>query len=161
MHHISVSSLIRRAIVWVPFIWVVMYGSILPLRLGKLKLWEHDRIHCWSREVILGAVSCTHVWCAWEQYRMLEDSVLRGDAVTRAMMWVETHHMHGCGVYVYGVYSFKFLFCMFIPWVGWNEFSAGTLTTFSPRTLVTLWENVVCHRIYRLVLTIVSKFVRS
>jgi len=153
-------SLIRRAIVWVPFIWVVMYGSILPLRL-KWELWEHDRIHCRSSEVLLGAVSCTHVWCAWEQYRMFGDSVLRGDAVTRAMMRVVTHHMHESGVYACGVCRFKFLFCMFILWLGWNEFSVGTLTTFPPRTLVTLWENVVCHRIYRLVLTFVSKFVRS
>ena len=52
------------------------------------------------------------------QYRMLGDSVLRGDAVTRAMMWVVTRHMHGRGVYVCGVYSFKFLFCMFILWLG-------------------------------------------
>jgi len=102
MHHISISSLIRRGIVWVPFIWVVMYGSIFPLRLGKWELWEHDWIHCRSREVILGAVSRTHVWCARKQYRMLGDSILRGDVVTRAMMWVVTCHMHGCGVYVCG-----------------------------------------------------------
>jgi len=39
--------------------------------------------------------------CAWEQYRLLGDSVLRGDAVTRAMMWVVTRHMHGwVSVYV-------------------------------------------------------------
>ena len=161
MHHISISSLIRRAIVWVPFIWVVMYGSILPLRLGKWVLWEHDRIHYRSREVLLGAVSYTHVWCAWEQYRMLGDSVLRGNAVTRAMMWVVTRHMHGRGVYACGVCRFKFLFCMFILSLGWNEFSAGTLTTLPPRMLVTLWENVVCHRIYRSVLTFVPMFVRS
>jgi len=161
MHHVSISSLIRRAIVWVPFIWVVMYGSIWPLRLGKWELWEHDRIHCRSRGVLLGVVSCTHGWCAWEQYRMLGDSILRGDAVIRAMMWVVARHMHGRGVCVCGVYSFNFLFCMSILWLGWNEFFAGTLTMFSLRTLVTLWENAVCHRIYRLVLTFVSKFVRS
>jgi len=149
MHHISISSLIRRAIVWVLFIWVVMCGSILPLRLVK---WELSQ---------LGAVPCTDVWCVWEQYHMLENSILRGDAVTRAMMGVATRHMHGRGVYVCGVYSFKFLFCLFILWLGWNEFSIGTLTTFPPSTLVTLWENVVCHRIYRLVLTFISKFVRS
>jgi len=161
MHHISISSLIRRAIVWVPFIWVVIYGSIFPLRLGKWELWEHDWIHCRSRGVLLGAVSCIHVWCAWEQYHMLGDSVLRGDAVIRAMMWVVTCHMHRRGVCVCGVYSFKFLICMFILWLGWNEFSSSTLTTFPPRTLVTLWENVVRHRIYWLVLTFFSKFVRS
>ena len=161
MHHISISLLIRRAIVWVPFIWVVMYGSICLLRLGKGELWEHDRIHCRSRGVLLGAVSCTHAWCVWEQYRMLGYSVRWGDAVVRAMMWVVARHMHGWGVSVYGVYSFKFLFCIFILWLGWNEFYAGTLTTFSLRTLGTLWENAVCHRIYRLVLTFVSKFVRS
>jgi len=49
---------------------------------------------------------------------MLGDSVLRGDAVTRAMMWVVTHHMHGRGVYVCGEYSLKFLFSMFILWLG-------------------------------------------
>ena len=161
MHHISILSLIRRAIVWVPFIWMVMYGSIFPLCLGKWDLWEHDRIHYRSRGVLLGAVSCTHVACAWEQYRMLGDSVLRGDAVIRAMMWVVTCHMHRRGVCVCGVYSFKFLICMFILWLGWNEFSSSTLTTFPPRTLVTLWENVVRHRIYWLVLTFFSKFVRS
>jgi len=69
---------------------------------------------------------------------MLGDSVLRDDAVTRAMMWVVKRHMHGCGVYVCGVYSFKFLFCMFILWLGLNESSVGTLTLFPPRTLVTL-----------------------
>ena len=156
MHHISISSLIRRAIVWVPFIWMVMCGSILSLRLGKLELWEHDRMHCRSMGVLLGAVPCTHVWCVWEQCRMLGNSILRGDAVTRAMMGVATRHMHGWGVYMCGVYSFRFLFYMFIIWLGWNEFSARTLTTFSPSTLVTLWENAVCHRIYRLVLTFAS-----
>jgi len=49
---------------------------------------------------------------------MLGDSVLRGDAVTRVMMWVVTHHRHGCGVHVCGVYSFKFLFHTFILWLG-------------------------------------------
>jgi len=49
---------------------------------------------------------------------MVGDSVLRGDAVIRAMMWVVTHNMHGCGVYVCGVYSFKFLFFIFILWLG-------------------------------------------
>jgi len=74
-----------------------MYGSILPLRLGKWELCEHDLIHCRSRGVLLGAVSCTHVWCAWEQYHMLGDSVPIGDAVIRTMMRVVTRHMHGRG----------------------------------------------------------------
>jgi len=52
---------------------------------------------------------------------MLGDSVLRGDAVIRTMMWVVTRHMHRRGVYVCGVYSFKFLFCMII--LGWAEMS--------------------------------------
>ena len=147
MHHIFISSLIRRAKVWVPFIWVVMYGSSFPLRPGKWELWEHDRIHCRSTGVLLGAVSCTHDWCVWEQYRMLEDSVLRGDAVIRAMMWVVARHVHGRGVCIYGVYNFEFLFCMFILWLGWNEFSAGTLTTFSLRTLVT-YERTLCATAY-------------
>jgi len=118
MHHISISSLIRRAIVWVSFIWMVMYGSLFPLRLGKWELWEYDRIHCQSRGVLLGAVSCTHIWCVWEQYRILGDSVRRGDAVIRAMMWVVARHMHRRGVCVCGVYSFKFLFCMIHTVVG-------------------------------------------
>jgi len=75
--------------------------------------------------------------------------------------WVVARHMHKYDTYVCGVHSFKFLLCMFKLWLGWNEFSAGTLITSSHRALVTLWENVVCHRIYRLVLTFVSKFVRS
>jgi len=49
---------------------------------------------------------------------MLEDSVLRGDAVTRAMMWVVTRHMHGRGVRVCGVYSFNFLLYMIVLWLG-------------------------------------------
>jgi len=49
---------------------------------------------------------------------MLGDSVLRGDAVTSVMMGVATRHMHGRDVYVCGVFSFKFLFCMFILWLG-------------------------------------------
>jgi len=49
---------------------------------------------------------------------MLGDSVLRGDAVIKAMMWVVARHVHGRGVCVYGVYNFKFLFCMFILWLG-------------------------------------------
>jgi len=71
------------------------------------------------------------------------------------------NHYGTSGVPVCGVPSLKFLFCMFILWLGWNDFSVGMLTTFSHRALVTLWENVVCHRIYRLVLTFVSEFVRS
>jgi len=38
---------------------------------------------------------------------MLGDSVLRADAVPRAMMWVVTHHMHGWGVCVCGVVDAK------------------------------------------------------
>jgi len=49
---------------------------------------------------------------------MLGDSVLGGDAVTRTMMWVVTRPVDGRGVYVCEVYSFKFLFCMFILWLG-------------------------------------------
>jgi len=49
---------------------------------------------------------------------MLGDSVLRGDAVIRAMMLVVARHMHGQGVCVCGVYSFNFLFCMIILWLG-------------------------------------------
>jgi len=45
---------------------------------------------------------------------MLGDSILRGDAVIRAMMWVVVRHMHRCGTYVCVVHSFKFLFSMFI-----------------------------------------------
>ena len=46
------------------------------------------------------------------------NSVLRGDAVIRVMMWVVTHHMHGrVSVYV-GCIVLKFLFCMSILWVG-------------------------------------------
>jgi len=63
-------------------------------------------------------MSCTHVQCAWEQYRMLGDSVLRGDAVIRAMMWVVAHHMRRCGAYVCGVHGFKFLSNMFILRLG-------------------------------------------
>jgi len=40
---------------------------------------------------------------------MLGDSVLRGDAVTRAMMWVVARHMHRCGTSVCGVHRFKIL----------------------------------------------------
>ena len=49
---------------------------------------------------------------------MLVVSVLRGDAVIRAMMLVVARHMHRCGVCVCGVHSFKFLFCMFILGLG-------------------------------------------
>jgi len=49
---------------------------------------------------------------------MLGDSVLRGNDVTRAMMGVVTHHMHGSLVYARGVCRFKFLFYMFILWLG-------------------------------------------
>ena len=37
------------------------------------------------------------------------DSILRGDAVTRAMMWVVARHMHRCGTSVCGVHRFKIL----------------------------------------------------
>ena len=88
-----------------------------PLCLGKWELWEHDRIHCRSREVLLCAVSCTHVWCVWEQYRMMGESVLRCDAVTRAMMWVVTRHMHGRGVYVCGCIALNSCFaCSYCDW---------------------------------------------
>jgi len=49
---------------------------------------------------------------------MLGDSVLRGDVIIRAMMGVVTYHMHGSGVYACGVCRFKFLFYMFILWLG-------------------------------------------
>jgi len=49
---------------------------------------------------------------------MLGDAVQRGDAITGAMMWVVARHMHRCGICVYVVHSFKFLFCMFILWLG-------------------------------------------
>jgi len=36
---------------------------------------------------------------------MLGDSVSRGDAVIRVMMWVVVRHMHRCGASVCGVHS--------------------------------------------------------
>ena len=56
---------------------------------------------CESRGVLLGAVSCTHVLVSLGTVPHVGNSVLRGDAVIRAMMWVVTRHMHGrVSVYV-------------------------------------------------------------
>jgi len=52
---------------------------------------------------------------------MLEDSVMRGDAVTRAMMWVVTHHVHGCGVYCVGCKALNS--CSARSCCGWAEMS--------------------------------------
>ena len=52
---------------------------------------------------------------------MLGDSVLRGDAITRAMMWVVTHHMHGSGVYACGVVDLNS--CSACSYCGWAEMS--------------------------------------
>ena len=46
-------------------------------------------------------MSCTHVLVCLGTVPHVGNSVLRGDAVIRAMMWVVTHHMHGrVSVYV-------------------------------------------------------------
>jgi hypothetical protein len=86
---------------------------IFPLRLGKCELWEHDRIHRRSREVllVLDHVHILHV--PMKRYRMMGDSVLRGDAVTRTMMWVVALHIHVWGIHVCGAHSFLILYCMF------------------------------------------------
>jgi len=50
---------------------------------------------------LLGAVSCTHVLVCLGTIPHVGNSVLRDDAVIRAMMWVVTRHMHGrVSVYV-------------------------------------------------------------
>ena len=46
-------------------------------------------------------MSCTHVLVCLKTVPHVGNSVLRGDAVIRAMMWVVTRHMHGrVSVYV-------------------------------------------------------------
>ena len=53
---------------------------------------------------------CTPVWCVLGTVPRVGDSVLRGDAVIRAKMWVATHHMHGrVSVYVKCIVLKKFL----------------------------------------------------
>jgi len=52
---------------------------------------------------------------------MLGDSVLRGDVVIRAMMWVVAHHMRRCGAYVCGVHSLNS--CPACSYCGWAKMS--------------------------------------
>ena len=51
--------------------------------------------------MLLGVVSCAQVLVCLGIVPHVGNSVLRGDAVIRAMMWVVTRHMHGrVSVYV-------------------------------------------------------------
>jgi len=51
--------------------------------------------------VLSGAVSCTHILVCLGTVPHVGNSVLRGNAVIRAMMWIVTRHMHGrVSVYV-------------------------------------------------------------
>ena len=60
-------------------------------------------------------------WCVLGTVPHAGNSVLRGDAVIRAMMWVVTRHMHG-RVSVY-VKCIVLNFCYARPYCGWAEMS--------------------------------------
>jgi len=77
--------------------------------------------------LVLDHVHILHV--PVKRYLMMGDSVLRGDAVARTMMWVVALHIRVWGHTCVECIDFKSCIACFILWVGSNEFSTGMLTT--------------------------------
>ena len=130
---VSVSSSIRRAIVWMPSAWVVMYGSKIPLRSGKCELWEHDRPTVGLGESSCG---CSHTY----MFDHVSMRVLNCGYLWRVAVILEYMHQ--------GMYVWEYLvYCLLLYFLGnyWAEMksSAGTLTTYRCRsTSYRIWENV-------------------
>ena len=69
--------------------------------------------------LVLNHVHILHV--PMKRYRMMGDSVLRGDAVTRTMMWVVALHIRGGGYTCVECIAFNLV--LHVSYCGWAEMS--------------------------------------
>ena len=94
-----ISSSIRRAIVWMPSAWVVMYGSNYLYVLVSGELWEHDRPTIGVGESSCG---CSHTY----MFDHVFVRVLKCGYLWRVAVILEYMHQ--------GMYVWKYLvYCLF------------------------------------------------
>ena len=131
---VSVSSSIRRAIVWMPSAWVVMYGSNYLYALVSGELWEHDRPTVGLGESSCG---CLHTYI----FDHVSMRVLKCGYLCRVAVILEYIHL---GDVCTKVFSLLLTLHVFLGNY-WAEmkFSADTLTTYRCRsTRYCIRENV-------------------